>query len=122
MDEFDMDVSEGVSDDFSSSEVAEDSALDEMLGISDTMEDFSDGDYDVIPLEEFPDVDEYLDDTDDFTIEQLEESYPAVTDAEEGINISLADLELERMLAECEEMESEDEPAEKSLNLVKRWK
>lgn len=121
MDEFDMDVSESISDDFSSSEVSEESALDELLGVSDTMEDFSDEDFDVASLEEFPDVEVYLDDTDDFTIEQLEESYPAVTDAEEGLDVSLADLELEQMLAECEEMQSEDEdPDVKSLNLVKR--
>lgn len=119
MDEFGMEVSE----DFSNSEVSETSVLDEMLGISDSVEDISDEEFDVKSLEEFPDIEEYYEETDDFTIEGLEESYPAVTDAEETLEPSLAELELECMLAECEEDQFEaEEPEEKSLKLVKRWR
>lgn len=117
MSEFDMDVSEN----FSSSEMSEDSALDEMLGVTDSMENFSDEDFEVKSLEEFPDVEEYLDETDGFTIDELEESYPAIEDAEEAFEPSLADLELERMLAEWEENQIEDEEPDVK-KLVKRWK
>lgn len=118
MDEYDMDISEGVENDGVDYEISGPSVLDEMLDISEDVES-----YDYAALDDFPEIDDVIDDideVDDSALDKIEDFYSAVPQREIP---SLAEMELERMLSECEEnMEEDEDPKEKVLSKVKRWK
>ena len=118
MDEFDMDDVECVSDDY---EVSESSALDEMLDITEDISDYSnDEGFDYASLDDFPDVEEVIMDADNPSLDAIDEFYSAVPNETDDTDVSLADRELERMLAEYEEGTSDEEPEQKVF--VKRWR
>ena len=118
MDEFDMDDVECVSDDY---EVSESSALDEMLDITEDISDYgNDEGFDYASLDDFPDVEEVIMDADNPSLDAIDEFYSAVPNETDDSDVSLADRELERMLAEYEEGTSDDEPEQKVF--VKRWR
>lgn len=118
MDEFDMDDVECVSDDY---EVSESSALDEMLDITEDVSDYgNDEGFDYASLDEFPDVEEVIMDADNPSLDAIDEFYSAVPNETDDTDVSLADRELERMLAEYEEGTSDEEPEQKVF--VKRWR
>lgn len=118
MDEFDMDDAECVSDD---DEVSESSALDEMLDITEDVSDYgNDEGFDYASLDEFPDVEEVIMDADNPSLDAIDEFYSAVPNETDDTDVSLADRELERMLAEYEEGTSDEEPEQKVF--VKRWR
>ena len=118
MDEFDMDDVECVSDDY---EVSESSALDEMLDVTEDVSDYgNDEGFDYASLDEFPDVEEVIMDADNPSLDAIDEFYSAVPNETDDSDVSLADRELERMLAEYEEGTSDEEPEQKVF--VKRWR
>ena len=118
MDEFDMDAVECVSDDY---EVSESSALDEMLDITEDISDYgNDEGFDYASLDDFPDVEEVIMDADNPSLDAIDEFYSAVPNETDDTDVSLADRELERMLAEYEEGTSDEEPEQKVF--VKRWR
>lgn len=118
MDEFDIDDVECVSDDY---EVSESSALDEMLDITEDVSDYgNDEGFDYASLDEFPDVEEVIMDADNPSLDAIDEFYSAVPNETDDTDVSLADRELERMLAEYEEGTSDEEPEQKVF--VKRWR